>query len=165
MNFVHVPRTGGWSIATALDLNPRKRCRASETPRKRFAFVRNPLDRLVSTYEFLRQSQLESHKLALQGAVSFSDWVAKGFDETQPEKNWWIFMRTQRYWLDADMDFIGRFETLAEDFALISSLPLIRSNQSTHGPWQGYYDAQTLAIAVTRFSEDFDRYDYDVPGI
>ena len=71
--FIHVSRTGGSSIKTALNLHDKQynehyHLDSSYIPKEckdyfKFAFVRNPFDRFVSLYHFRPKG------------LSFSDWL------------------------------------------------------------------------------------------
>jgi hypothetical protein len=133
--FVHVPKTGGSNVAQALfggswhvpyfeyeSINPRKFRQFFK-----FAFVRNPWDRFVSTYFFLKNggvNELDRRFAAenLAGYGGFAEFVEGWLNE----KNiWsWVHFRPQHYFIcDANfcprVDFIGRTETIDADFRFI----------------------------------------------
>lgn len=149
MNFVHIPKTAGSSICAVIGDDWHEHRRASETPAPRFSFVRHPLDRLVSCYEFMRGETAE--KLWKVADCSFREFIEREH----------LFLRSQSWWLDADMDFVGRFERLHEDFARISDRPLPHLQASHRRPWRDYYDEETRMIAEWRYVEDFARFGYE----
>lgn len=138
MNFVHVPRTGGTSIEAALGLTP-SHIRASETASPRFAFVRHPIDRLISGYSLVRSKPVTVERL--------EEWV-----RAEPELS-----APMTYWLDAEMEFVGRYESLVDDFARISPVALGRSHSSVHQP----LDAPSLRWVRDRYHDDFITFGYD----
>ncbi len=153
MDFVHVPKTGGTSIVTALGIE-RGHYRASELQRPRFAFVRHPLDRLVSQFVFGTQNPAKKMEQYRMGATTLREFLLL------PDN---LLTAPQVYWIDAEVDFLGRFERLTEDFARISHRPLGHERKSIRGPWQDYFDPETLDMAVKRYRCDFDAFGYEIP--
>ena len=160
--FVHIPKVAGQSIETALrsvasgvdgtraDMGLRKRNRGEPGPERlahltsleysklgfvssedfrdyyKFAFVRNPWDRAHSMY---RHFGLDKH-LTFE---YFLEYVLKR--EMWREKYW--FVRPQcDFVLDAHgglcIDFVGRFETLEEDFQHIAGILELKIDSLPH---------------------------------
>ncbi|MEO6395828.1 MAG: sulfotransferase family 2 domain-containing protein [Devosia sp.] len=140
----------------------------------KFAFVRNPWDRLVSTYFYLRKGGANEmdRRWAEANLGSYStfdefvrDWVT--------EKNVALsfpHFRSQHYFV-ADtsgrlvVDFLGRFETLAADFQAVAArlgvhptLPVL--NRTERGHYEGYYDAATRQIVAGVYAKDIDLFGY-----
>lgn len=151
MHLVHIPKTGGTSIAAALGIPGNDHLPASRIPRPRFAVVRNPYDRIVSAWEFCRAAPAERLR-AVTAGTTFDEFVRLPDDG--------IFLTPQAAWLDAPMDMIGRFERLEADFAQISDTPLPHLRASERRPWAEYYDAETRAHVAHRYREDFVRFGY-----
>lgn len=149
MNFVQIPKTASSSIAEAIKDEQRAHVRASEVPAPRFAFVRHPCDRLVSTWEFMRQQNSEKLNSYVRGRT-FREFIE--IDH--------LFLHPQCWWLDAEMAFIGRFEQLDEDFAKVSDAHLPHLNATERKPWPEYFDDDSLAFARKRYAEDFERFGY-----
>lgn len=81
----------------------------------KFAIVRNPWDRTVSMYRYLGDPQKET----------FSEFVRNRFMLEQWQERFW-FVRPQSDFICSDsgelmIDYLGRFETLKEDFETILS--------------------------------------------
>ena len=63
------------------------------------------------------------------------------------------------------VDFVGRYETLQEDFSKICrrlniSAQLLHLNRSTHRPYREYYDSESKAIVARHFGADIERFAY-----
>lgn len=142
--FVHVPKTGGQSVARALggktagvSTHAPLRC-VERGDRFAFGFVRNPWSRMVSLYRFLCQKpfrRTDNFDQARVRAVGFKVWLTEGEflmqEDDRPEGEPWIMpafwkgdggaslppmqRRPQMWWLKG-CDFIGRFERLEDDF-------------------------------------------------
>lgn len=133
---LHIPRTGGSSRRDALAKVTEWYCAPhalplSKVPRDSFAavFVRDPVERFLSGYDYLLdRGNSAPHKRP------DSDWYAeRDFMETWTtaealaldiDAAWetlqhdTLVFRPMTWWLDAERQvFIGRFETMAEDFA------------------------------------------------
>lgn len=80
----------------------------------KFGFVRNPWARLTSEYRF-RRSRIRK---------SFRDWLLKEFPQPGFDDLWRHVMPQSTYLFEADgrdaMDFIGRFETLEQDYKTVT---------------------------------------------
>jgi len=194
--FVHVPKNAGTSITKALrrtggfksppydsvdhdfemgwkDGESRRLMRAIGEDLWnecfRFAFVRNPWDRLVSGWQFTRQRG--KHEL------SFAEYVKDlpSLDTSQePEAleraistHWHAMPQSDHLVVDGvvAVDFIGHVETLDEDWRAISerigsdeSIP--RANTSDRGEYRSYYTDDLLAIVDERFRLDVATFGY-----
>ncbi len=184
--FVHVQKTGGSSIEAALrrydtnipekPFNARRHLGARDirqlvppdawSASLKFAFVRNPWDRLVSWYYMCVQAPMPNAfgRYVKEHAKSFDDFVMRphGMMErtTVPQMD---------YIADTGgrviVDFVGRYETLHADFAEVGrklgidgSLP--HANRSAHRPYRQYYDDTTRALVAERFARDIEVFGY-----
>lgn len=177
--FLHINKTAGTSVGRAIDL-PLKRHRTAreiigQIGRARwesawkFTFVRNPWDRAVSLYEYRR---MKDRTGVGSSGISFGDWVQRVFDEDPDpvyHNNSRSFM-PQCDWLkddrgEIDLDFIGRFEHLARDFAQVAErvapgAELPRLNASKRSAFTSYYDAASRDMVARWFAEDIERFGY-----
>ena len=171
--FIHIPKNAGTSIRNSFNINgydkkvvskryPHSTC--SEIKKYigdniwneyyKFSFVRNPFDRLVSFYHFHKSDQYK-HKVGRERAYtqSFKDWVIDTKDKN--------VIQTQSDYLDEQINFIGSFENLQEDFNLvcnqmdISPYKLPHYNQSQHDSWDTYYDDELTDFVLNRYQKDF----------
>lgn len=137
--FVHVPKTGGVSIAKSLFGNlggGHATVKEYETAFQenyeqyfKFSFVRNPWDRIYSAFCFLKDGGFDiGDKIWTQNnekyLTSFETFILGWLSEESIKTK--IHFLPQIYFLKnsfnkIDLDFIGRFEKLDEDFEAICS--------------------------------------------
>jgi hypothetical protein len=134
-----------------------------------FSFVRNPWDKEVSRYWYLRRhlamSEHDAQTGEIHDLVRRSDTFEKFMEEYPIEG---IDMTS--YLVDetgADLvDFVGRVETLEADFASVCKrlgLPaaLDHINRSERTPnYAHYYTPKAQAAVARRFARDIDRFGY-----
>ena len=124
-----------------------------------YTFVRHPLDRLVSLYH-------NQYERRYRGKGSrFEKFARDVFQGVLGRDRHWL---PQTFITDQfNLDFIGRFENLAEDWKVIqdrfgfNDLPV--RNSSTHKPWREYYDDALLNDAVSYYQKDFEEFGYLAP--
>lgn len=138
----------------------------------KFAFVRNPWDWQVSMYHFILKETAHAHHQRVKALSGFPEYVKWMINEKKPfEKG---ATRYQKDMLcnkagEVIVDFVGRFENLADDFAYISdclgldsSIPFL--NQSKHKSYQSYYDSETYDLIAEHFKDDIALLGYDFEG-
>ena len=181
--FIHLPKTAGTSISKALGLPTSRHVPAEDyfvsNPNKfarffKFAIVRNPYDRLLSSYTFLRDGGMNPDDMQFSQAYvqpfeSFEHFLIDGFTRS-PETRAWVHFRPQSTFIcDArgrnQMDFTGRFESIAEDYAQIAArlgkpgeLPVV--NRSSRGGYREAYTPVTIDIARRFYSADLETFGY-----
>jgi len=206
--FVHIAKTGGTSVRTALrryrwsgryapallvtslisqTTRPRHRL-GVKFPRHakavaaqemlpgeifdglfKFVFVRNPWDLQVSSFHHIRREKPE-----VLGAVkTFREFVDLKFDPDRP----YDFMLDISRELQSDylvdlhgrtlVDFIGRYENLADDFATacrrigIAQPPLPHERRAVdRDDYRRYYDAHTAERVAAHYAPDIERLGY-----
>jgi hypothetical protein len=128
----------------------------------RFAFVRNPWDLQLSLYHFnLAHPEFAPRK----PAATFEEHI-HGLDPTQHPIG-----QQRRFLIDGDgkmlVDYVGRFETLAEDFAEIcgrlglDKLTLEHVNRTAHKPWTESYSPRMFEIVRTIHRPDIEAFGYE----
>ena len=177
--FIHINKTAGTSIGNAIGLPIKHHRTAREVIAKvgrdkwdkayKFTLVRNPWDKVVSHYEYRRKRN--KTEVATRN-VSFSEWVKTTYG---PEKDPFYYnnpraFQAQVEWLKDDegkisIDFIGKFETIGEDFEQIKSAIGIEAelphlNASKRAGYQSYYDDETREIVAQWFHEDIETFGY-----
>ena len=135
----------------------------------KFAFVRNPWERLVSLYHFQRDQFAASPdfrqrwpEIAARFATthSFGEWLRGGPGPTLQLDR--IADREGRLLVD----FVGRFEQIERDFSyvqqrigIMASLPhLLRSE---HRPYRDYYDDEAHDLVAHHYRRDIEGFGYD----
>jgi chondroitin 4-sulfotransferase 11 len=175
--FVHINKTGGSSIEAALKLPFQHRTalelREQLGPRRwserfSFAFVRNPWDKVASHYFY----RVKTNQTGLGAKrVSFDEWVTRAYGERDPA--WYdqprMFMAQVDWITDRNgvvlVDYIGRFERLAQDFATVCqrigrSAVLPHLKRTSERDYRALYSTETAAIISARFAADIDRFGY-----
>jgi len=127
----------------------------------KFAFVRNPWDWIVSLYHYLcRQEKHRHHEKVLQ--MSFEEYLQ--FEIKQNKRFQYTFVTNNKG--ELIVDFIGRFENLADDFASIAQsiqlpeLTLPHRNKSQHKPYQEYFTDETRQWVAEHWAKDIEMFGY-----
>lgn len=185
--FVHVPRTGGTSIANALFEDgdrghaPLYAYRAFDAERYRayfkFAFVRNPYSRFVSSFHQVRdgahnpkvQRWAEHYLSDITGFGEFVERmgnnslfrrVVLALDHFRPQ---WEFVTVGG---NVEVDFLGKFERIEEYFRKVReeleiSASLPKKNTSSHGHYTNHYTEGSRRIVKRIYTRDFRVLGYD----
>jgi len=140
----------------------------------KFAFVRNPWDRLVSCYHFFCRIRLSRDRVSNPCLKSWKTFIQRvvidheylGVLKMSTSKSHFQAILPQVTWLRPYIDFIGKFENVNEDWAkLLENVglefePLPHVNVSVHKPYREYYTKE-IKDAVTKFyEEDIDTFKY-----
>jgi hypothetical protein len=188
--FVHIPKCAGVSVARSLFGNLggghetishyRLVFGAREFDRYfKFSIVRNPWDRLVSAYLFLKRGGMNPADRAwaeanLSEYGDFGSFV-RGWLTHGNALTYHHFRPQVHYLLDSDgrmpFDFVGSFETLAEDYRRIAARlgtdgPLAEQNRGAPRDHRAFYDEETVAIVGRVYADDAARlgYQFGEPG-
>lgn len=179
--FVHIPKTGGSSVAQALFGESRhvpyfEYEHASPGKFKRFfkfSFVRNPWDRLVSTFFFLKSGGMNEmdRRFATEQLAAYDGFAAFVGGWLTRENIWsWVHFRPQHYFVcDADlrprMDFVGRMETIDADFRTVSTrlgieAELKWTNRGNHRHYAEYYSHELRERVAAVYADDIATFGY-----
>lgn len=184
--FVHIPKCAGISVNKALFGNLAGGHTTLEQylniyePKNvlsyfKFTIVRNPWDRVVSAYHFLKQGGLnnndrEFYKNELVNFDSFDDFVKNWLVYPENLKKYHHFQTQSHYILDkynkVKLDFIGYLENIDKDFEYICNkmnieVTLPNSNKSNRNNYQDYYSDETRAIVAEVYKQDIELLGYD----
>lgn len=200
--FVAVPKTGSTSIGNALlGVLGNQNCiehfgEAYHLPAKvlknikfkdndlcwnsyfKFAFVRNPWCRAVSSYHYVVKTleNFKDPKLLTEWEKHCStvlDTARKplSFKELLTSDKFSWFCKPQDLWThnvygDILLDFIGKFENLQQDFNIICDkigIPqqqLAHVNKTKHKHYTEYYDDETKQIVAEKYAKDIEYFGY-----
>jgi len=139
----------------------------------KFAFVRNPWDWQVSMYHFiLREPTHAKHELVKQlgSFTAYLGWVMatpKPYPKGATKLQSTVLTDAEGNLL---VDFVGRYETLAQDFTQIcrrlgipATLPHV--NRTVHRDYRDYYTPETSAWVAAHFAADIRLFGYTFDGI
>lgn len=182
--FVHIPKCVGVSVSRALFGNLAGGHTTLEEyldifePRCiidyfKFTVVRNPWDRVVSAYFFLKhgglgESDRSLFEKELGGFRDFGDFVKNWINRSNIWK-WYHFRPQHHYMLDkrqkVHLDFVAFTENIDSDFATIAhrmglGRALPKSNRSDHSRYQDYYSDETADIVARTYAEDIEMLGY-----
>ncbi|ECQ7377204.1 sulfotransferase family 2 domain-containing protein [Campylobacter coli] len=187
--FIHVPKVAGSSIERVIYQTDKwlvGHVKASDYTKFdkdkfdsyfSFGFVRNPYDRVVSAYHYLKNDSpdpcdIKWGRLHINN-LTFEEFILSLQDEEFKEeilsKNHFSFQ--YKYLCDKNMNilvnFIGRFEKLDNDFKKILNIlrrkdSLVHINKSKHLNYRDYYNSQTYKIIREIYRDDFEIFDYDL---
>lgn len=183
--FIHIPKCAGISVAKSLfgnlggGHNTLEQYSYIFPPKEllsyfKFTFVRNPWDRLVSAYHFLKAGGITE-----ADAKFFDEHLSEFYDfnefvlEWVNEENIWLgqHFRPQVSYLEDKRkklkpDFIGKFESIEQDYAYICNKlgvagTLPKTNQSNRMNFRNYYTPDTIEIVRRVYKKDIEGFNYD----
>lgn len=166
--FVHVPKTGGSAIRACVDCDTEGHTPVPDTDQFTFAFVRNPYDRLVSGFFYLKEGGINKmdRKWAKDNVQPFT---FEGFVKKLDSVLDWFHFTPQYYFITRNgkiaVDFLGRFERINEDFqALCEKLgedaTFHKDNTSRHEDYRQYYTKELQDIVYDTYKKDFELFNY-----
>lgn len=132
----------------------------------KFCFVRNPYDRVVSLFFYLKKAGRLTRSLTFlqfcrmlrsHGLPAIGLYNSTGLSQCNPQVRW-----TERI----DLNFVGRYEQLAFDFqTLLVRLDLPRVllpslNATPHPDYRQVYCEWSRKIVADLYREDFDVFGY-----
>ena len=188
--YIHIPKTGGSSIEFAFDQKTQEHETLEQTKEKiknsyesyfSFSIVRNPFDRFVSTYFYLKEKEEAPY---VEG-MSFDDFVYMAKEwKANYSKSFVEFKKTRlsfeeylkTLYLCPQTDWIVRegslainrviyFDNLNEGFKDVCKKLKIKKflphrNKTNHKNYLHYYNKKTLSIIESVFEKDFIFFDH-----
>lgn len=180
--FIHIPKTAGTSLYNLIGYtgigHVPYQWYESRDPDKfekyfKFAFVRNPWDRLVSAFFYLKKggsNAMDKH-WAFKNLSHYTDFeqFVQGWVNEKNIEDYFHFIPQHKFICDQSMsikvDYVGRFENIDKDFDFISkkigindSLPYV--NKSNRKAYQSYYSKETQAIVARVYKQDVEAFNY-----
>jgi hypothetical protein len=180
--FIHIPKNAGSSVLSWAGQNLPNTFKFDETLHANiktmkqkydvhdyFYIIRNPWDRVVSGYHYVRGAKLfwKENGWYEDTFMSFNQFVEmswKFFDEKQ-NQTWFYSMTPQIEWID-DSGIQLKCENLSQDFKQVQDLfccyeELGVVNFSDRLPgYRQYYNQKTKKIVSDIFQEDIDTFKY-----
>ena len=129
----------------------------------KFAFVRNPYDKVVSAYSHWKQIG------RIKDYDTLAEWVSsKEFSESE-------FMRPQLDFITNNngelmVDFVGRFENLQKDWEYIANrlgvnARLANIQKSRHRHYSVYYTEEAKQIVSEKYEKDLKAFNYNFENL
>ncbi|MEM8866295.1 MAG: sulfotransferase family 2 domain-containing protein [Planctomycetota bacterium] len=129
----------------------------------KFTFVRNPWDWLVSRYHYIQQRNRHGQHRRVGRLGGFAEYVRWQASKRRHGQSELVMDRSGNLLVD----FVGRYETLAEDFATVTQhlrmpiKPLGRRNTSNHEDYRTYYDRATQQFVRDHWAHDIEAFGYE----
>lgn len=127
----------------------------------KFAVVRNPWDRLVSEYEYIKTQPTHSRFKRIE-AFSFTEFVE--FQAKRPAAHQINALRLKNG--EIGCDYIGKLETLDESLEVIAKFTGLNFEQLPHinkikrRDYRSYYDDDLVSRVESLWSDDIRNFDY-----
>ena len=185
--FIHVPKCAGSSILTLFEgvypeHVPYWKFKEKDPNRFaeyfKFAFVRDPWDRLVSAYEFLRAGGMN------EGDRRWAEWALSPFPDFESFVLKWLteknietkihFVPQHRFLCDPEgqlqVDMLGRYENLLRDLRVIQTkldsqtpIPHLNSSSKDASPrdFRAYYTHKSAKRVQEVYARDMELFGYD----
>ncbi|MFI8622634.1 sulfotransferase family 2 domain-containing protein [Marinomonas sp. NPDC078689] len=186
--FIHIPKAAGTSVLQALGkegvegrdhlpwlVYKKANAKKFETYFK-FAFVRDPLDRAYSAYEYLVKGGNQTHDLVtadkLKTFSGFEDFVINGLGKGL-YRNHVMFLPQSFFIINNDnelaVDFVGKFECIEQDFARVKktlglTVDLTHENKGKQSKDLSAIrnNEQVMSVMFTLYAQDYLLLDYSV---
>jgi Sulfotransferase family len=193
--FIHIQKTGGSTVAQLLRsripdmrwyggthehaLRARAVLGREYDSFYRFAFVRNPWDRLVSWYAMIRQMgpALPPEKLnrlwryVLERSSSFEEFILRCTDTIDDVDGRKSFLHNQLDYISDKrgrlmVDWVGRYERFDTDLRGLldrigfPDVEIPHTNRSRHRHYSSYYTPLTRDLVAERYARDIQAFGY-----
>ena len=187
--FVHIPKTGGTSMYKTFGMDDpgETHCPAigysASDPNAwnsafRFAFVRNPWDRFVSAFHYLKQKPLTDDdrrwaEQMLSDCDDFEAFIARMVSSPtfRGSVMMWRHFSPQWWYLtdqsgESFVDYVGRFENFDAELDEISSKlgispTRVHKNKVARSHYSEYYTPETVKFVRGLYQTDIERYKYE----
>ena len=179
-SFIHIPKCAGHSMQSHLwvgnvcHTTVKDYIENDEWREDYFSwtFVRNPLDRLLSSYFWVKKPKYKFEKwhteLREKHVINFDNFV-RWLDNANIEND--ILLKPQHeYVLYNDIikiNFVGRFENLNKDWSYVTNkvmgkeIPILHKNKTDHKHYMEYYDDSLIEIVFNKYKKDFKVFNYE----
>ena len=164
--FYHLEKTGGTTIRKVLPFDEENKTHMTPVEDVghwqgyyKFCFVRNPWDRMVSWYEYMRDPEKMDDNYETIKEMSYLDFLRWRLPVPQQVES--IYQNGKKC-----VDFIGRFESLQDDFYIICMVIneefgiLPKINSTKRKPFWEYYCNESKEMMREFFKDDIERFGY-----
>ncbi len=131
----------------------------------KFSVVRNPYSRAYSWYRAVMRDNIMMQDHGLIAPIGFEEFLTRFLDRKG-------LMRPATWFLNSfggklQLDFVGKFENLSEDFDSISNrlgldIELPHKLKGAAQDWRAGYDDKTTKIVRNYYKEDFETFGYSI---
>ena len=193
--FIHIPKNAGsstkkyligeskfnklkesWKHKTIYDI--KKEYPEKYFSYKKFAIIRNPYDRVISWFAYLKRYRLDNDLLntyqydsktnsykvieTIKAPVEeFKNWILDpyaDFNEAAIKLN---LLKNQCEWIDESVTIL-KYENLNNELSkfLGKKIELPKINNTSRFSVMDYYDEKSLDIVYDRYKQDFEKFNY-----
>lgn len=134
----------------------------------KFSFVRNPWDKVVSQFHYIKTQPMLRDYMGLTAWTSFKRYVrilVENRDKHVQSFEQWRFIYDDSG--NSLIDYLGKFEQLEQDFRHVASnlgltgVKLPHSMKSSkRKPYWKYYDQKTADLIAGLYARDIELFDY-----
>ena len=128
----------------------------------KFAFVRNPWDRLVSWYAYILEDRGHKRHQRIRRLPDFATFLRNEAGRRR-RTQWWMLQDSAGR---LAVDFVGRFERLEQDTAEVCTRlgieprPMPRTQASLHQPYQSFYTPELVEFVARHWAPDIEAFGY-----
>jgi hypothetical protein len=133
-----------------------------------YAFSRNPYDRVVSCFFYLKQGGRNAvdrrDRQKYVGSATFQQFVIHALRYASEGQT---HLRPQTHWIPDGVDFLGRVESFQEDFDRLCDVlgrkrvRLPHENKTKHGYYKKYYTPAMAKVVEKVYVKDFETLGYE----
>ena len=174
--FIHIPKCAGNSMVDAFGVHVHSHQPANYYWREKkilnyylFTFVRNPWDRFLSAYLFLKDGGINDvDKLAQKNLIKGRDFEEFLLDTPVHEILQQVHFKRLTHFLNRKVDFVGKYENLDADFKqlLINikaddiELPHLNATRNKKH-YTEYYNDKTIKAIKRLYFRDIKLFNYE----